>query len=207
MSCCSQSCSTAHGFPQSSFQGFKPHILLLSLGIHPLRWGRFSSRPNTHTHTHTHTLLKALVMCICGHIQNSEWILRRASPLKHVKSWLRGHSPGPLAPRALWEGSRCCCQHPEASIGLQVRCFHVKSTRSDEVKPEAPVACTGDVEDNITPLSSQETEDDAVKYSGICLAEKCLKVSWEGNGNPLQYSCLANPMDGGAWRAAVHGVA
>ena len=29
----------------------------------------------------------------------------------------------------------------------------------------------------------------------------------EGNGNPLQYSCLENPMDGGAWNAAVHGVA
>ena len=29
----------------------------------------------------------------------------------------------------------------------------------------------------------------------------------EGNGNPLQYSCLENPRDGGAWRAAVCGVA
>ena len=29
----------------------------------------------------------------------------------------------------------------------------------------------------------------------------------EGNGNPLQYSCLENSMDGGAWKAAVHGVA
>ena len=28
----------------------------------------------------------------------------------------------------------------------------------------------------------------------------------EGNGNPLQYSCLDNPVDRGAWRAAVHGV-
>ena len=28
-----------------------------------------------------------------------------------------------------------------------------------------------------------------------------------GNGNPLQYSCLENPMDGGAWYATVHGVA
>ena len=29
----------------------------------------------------------------------------------------------------------------------------------------------------------------------------------EGNGTPLQYSCLENPMDGGAWWAVVHGVA
>ena len=29
----------------------------------------------------------------------------------------------------------------------------------------------------------------------------------EGNGTPLRYSCLENPMDGGAWSAAVHGVA
>ena len=28
-----------------------------------------------------------------------------------------------------------------------------------------------------------------------------------GNGNPLQYSCLENPKDRGAWRATVHGVA
>ena len=32
-------------------------------------------------------------------------------------------------------------------------------------------------------------------------------VSGEGDGTPLQYSCLENPMDGGAWWAAVHGVA
>ena len=29
----------------------------------------------------------------------------------------------------------------------------------------------------------------------------------EGNGNPLQYSCLGNPMDGRAWWATVHGLA
>ena len=32
-------------------------------------------------------------------------------------------------------------------------------------------------------------------------------MSGEGNGNPLQYSRLENPVDGGAWWAAVHGVA
>ena len=31
--------------------------------------------------------------------------------------------------------------------------------------------------------------------------------SLEGNGNPLQYSCLENPMDRGAWQAMVHSVA
>ena len=31
------------------------------------------------------------------------------------------------------------------------------------------------------------------------------KIPGEGNENPLQYSCLGNPMDRGAWRAAVHG--
>ena len=35
---------------------------------------------------------------------------------------------------------------------------------------------------------------------------KILQVLGEGNGNPLQYSCLENPMKGGAWYAPVHGV-
>ena len=33
------------------------------------------------------------------------------------------------------------------------------------------------------------------------------QIFGEGNGTPLQYSCLENPMDGGAWQAEVHGVA
>ena len=35
----------------------------------------------------------------------------------------------------------------------------------------------------------------------------CIQLSREGNGTPLQDSCLENPMDGGAWQAAVHGIA
>ena len=33
------------------------------------------------------------------------------------------------------------------------------------------------------------------------------RSSGEGNGNPLEYSCLKNPMDRGAWRPTAHGVA
>ena len=46
------------------------------------------------------------------------------------------------------------------------------------------------------------------KYSqNLSKKEAIESVSSEGNGSPLQYSCLENPMDGGAWWAAVHGVA
>ena len=37
--------------------------------------------------------------------------------------------------------------------------------------------------------------------------EELMSLFGEGNGTPLQYSCLENPMDGGAWWAAVHGIA
>ena len=49
--------------------------------------------------------------------------------------------------------------------------------------------------------SLREGEDAVVPAPGGRVGET------EGNGNPLQYSCLENSMDGGAWWAAVHGVA
>ena len=47
--------------------------------------------------------------------------------------------------------------------------------------------------------SGDITDPGSIPRSGRCLEE--------GNGNPLQYSCLENPMDRGAWQATVHGVA
>ena len=43
----------------------------------------------------------------------------------------------------------------------------------------------------------------------LCVSEFSLpyKDTREGNGTPLQHFCLENPMDGGAWWTAVHGVA
>ena len=40
-----------------------------------------------------------------------------------------------------------------------------------------------------------------------CISRTLMRGLGEGNGTPLQYSCLENLMDGGAWKAAVHGVA
>ena len=47
----------------------------------------------------------------------------------------------------------------------------------------------------------QETQADASAIPGSGISPE------GGHGNPLQYSCLENPMDGGAWWATVHGVA
>ena len=41
----------------------------------------------------------------------------------------------------------------------------------------------------------------------ICIYTSPRSFPGEGNGNPLQCSCLENPRDGTAWRATVHGVA
>ena len=41
----------------------------------------------------------------------------------------------------------------------------------------------------------------------ILIYQVSSRICREGNGTPLQYSCLENPMDEGAWQAAVHGVA
>ena len=51
--------------------------------------------------------------------------------------------------------------------------------------------------------------DSILKSRDITLPKKVslVKAIGEGNGTPLQYSCLENPMDGGAWWATVHGVA
>ena len=43
-----------------------------------------------------------------------------------------------------------------------------------------------------------------IRYHYLGTTERSAR---EGNGTPLQYSCLENPMDGGAWWAAVHGIA
>ena len=45
-----------------------------------------------------------------------------------------------------------------------------------------------------------------VNARGVRLISGSGRIPGEGNGNPLQYSCLGNPMDRGAWQATVHGV-
>ena len=76
----------------------------------------------------------------------------------------------------------------------------------------------------IMPPSPSPTESKILFYTSVSLLLSCIQgycyhlskfhiyalvycIGGEGNGTPLQYSCLENPTDGRAWQAAVHGVA
>ena len=60
---------------------------------------------------------------------------------------------------------------------------------------------------------SAQSDSEESGFFFVCLFVCFVFLVWlyleigEGSGTPLQYSCLENPMDGGAWWAAVHGVA
>ena len=55
--------------------------------------------------------------------------------------------------------------------------------------------------------SGSEDKVSACSVEGLGSIPGLERSPGEGNGNPLQYSCLENPMDGGAWQATVHGIA
>ena len=56
-------------------------------------------------------------------------------------------------------------------------------------------------------LEPKKIKSVTVSIVSPSICHEVVGLDGEGNGIPLQYSCLKNPMDGGAWKAAVHGVA
>ena len=56
-----------------------------------------------------------------------------------------------------------------------------------------------------TSLLAEMVKGSAYNVGDLGLIPGLGRSPGEGNGNPLQYSCLENPMDGGAWWATVHG--
>ena len=66
------------------------------------------------------------------------------------------------------------------------------------------IFCLVDLSIDVSGVLKSPTIIVLLLISPFILVSVCLR---EGNGNPLQYSCLENPMDGGPWWAAVHGVA
>ena len=62
------------------------------------------------------------------------------------------------------------------------------------------------IETNLCVLGSAVTYIPIYDFY-VSILKVCSSKTGEGNGTPLQYSCLENPMGGGAWWTAVHGVA
>ena len=56
-------------------------------------------------------------------------------------------------------------------------------------------------------FGSSDSKESACNAGDLGLIPGSGRSPGEGNGNPLQYSCLENPMDRGAWWATVHGFA
>ena len=84
-------------------------------------------------------------------------------------------------------------QGKQVYIWLHIIHTHKKSNSTELYKVKG--FSGGTVVKNMPPSEGDARDMGSVSGSG------------GGNGNPFQYSCLENPMDRGAWRATVHGVA
>ena len=68
------------------------------------------------------------------------------------------------------------------------------------------ITAVGDCSHEIKRHCSSNGKESACNEEDTSSIPGSERASGEGNGNPLQYSCLENPMDRGAWWATVHGV-
>ena len=59
---------------------------------------------------------------------------------------------------------------------------------------------------SVLSAGGSDSKESACNAGDLGLIPGSGRFPGEGNGNPLQYSCLENPMDRGVWQATVHGV-
>ena len=59
----------------------------------------------------------------------------------------------------------------------------------------------------VSVIGSSDSKESAYNAGDLCSIPGSGRSPGEGNGNPLQYSCLENPIDWGSWQATVYGVA
>ena len=101
-----------------------------------------------------------------------------------------------------------CCQWEGAEGGVEwefgvSRC---KLVPGEWVKTPAPLYNTDNYNQYPMINYSSVGKESAYKAGDQGSIPGLGRSPGEGNGNPLWYSCLENPMDTGAWRATVHGV-
>ena len=94
-----------------------------------------------------------------------------------------------------WSVCVCVCECTRSGISSKVIFFFLLHTNQNEFQSNWIKKC-------IQRKRLKDKVPDTLNI-WVWVVEKL----GEGNGTPLQYSCLENPIDGGAWCAAVHGVA
>ena len=89
------------------------------------------------------------------------------------------------------------CAHEQLKLNKKF----IKVPKTEQLKWVRLTVCT------LCLPGGSEVKASACNAGDLGLIPGSGRSPGEGNGNPLQYSCLENPMDGGAWWAIVHGVA
>ena len=105
---------------------------------------------------------------------------------------------------------RCRPGQARTPSGLQSSCLQTGEGQEGRVPLEDLLLGTDPI--HVGPMRSRpnhlpEAPPPHTISLGVKISTHEFGGVWEGNGTPLQCSCLENPMDGGAWKAAVHGVA
>ena len=80
------------------------------------------------------------------------------------------------------------------------------SKSSEMVLPPRISNASWNLKGNVIPSSGSVVKYSPVSAGDTGLIPRSGRSPGEGNGNPLQYSCLYSPIDRGAWQATVHGV-
>ena len=83
----------------------------------------------------------------------------------------------------------------------------LQDSGAPKAKPQASIGKAGGTNFNLeVSLSCVTILSISTEKKNLVQSFSPSRLNREGNGTPFQYSCLENPMDGGAWQAAVHGV-
>ena len=107
---------------------------------------------------------------------------------------------------------------PQVFLGEGVVCQAEASSTEELTNGPEPPVCPPSFWPVTKPITGRFSMSEVLPFSSdgkesACNAEDLGLIpglgrsSGRGSGNPLQYSCLDNPMDRGAWRATVHGAA
>ena len=97
----------------------------------------------------------------------------------------------------------CCLQVPELHFFIGLRLKKKKWKRQWQPTPVLLLGKSHEWKSLVAAVHGVAKESDTNERLHFHFSLSCIG---EGNGNPLQYSCLENPRDGGAWWAAIYGV-